>query len=74
MSDGSASRVSKGNTGNYPGTPRWVKAFGIAILILVLVAVVVLVSGVGGEHGPGRHLGSGGEAGQAAPAAGVRQP
>ena len=38
MSDGSASPVSNRNTGNYPGTPGWVKAFGIVILILVLVA------------------------------------
>lgn len=37
-----------------PGTPRWVKLFGIIALILVLLVAVMLLSG--GEHGPGRHM------------------
>jgi ABC-type transporter Mla subunit MlaD len=37
-----------------PGTPRWVKLFGIIALILVLLVGVMLLSG--GEHGPGRHM------------------
>ena len=39
-----------------PGLPRWVKllAFGAVIAMIVLVVVMLLV---GGEHGPGRHLG-----------------
>lgn len=37
------------------GTPRWVKVFGIVVLVLVLLFVVVQVTGVGGPHGPGRH-------------------
>jgi hypothetical protein len=37
-------------------TPRWVKLFGIATLIVVLLVVAVLATGLGGEHGPGRHL------------------
>jgi len=41
-------------------TPRWVKVFVIIALVLVLLAVVVLVTGVGGDHGPGRHMPSGG--------------
>jgi hypothetical protein len=36
----------------YPGTPRWVKAFGVIVLIL---AVVAIVAGVGGLH-EGRHM------------------
>lgn len=36
----------------YPGTPRWVKAFGVIVLIL---AVVAIVTGVGGLH-EGRHM------------------
>ena len=36
--------------------PRWVKVFGIIALVLVLLVVVVLVTGIGGEHGPSRHL------------------
>jgi hypothetical protein len=35
--------------------PRWVKAFGIAALVLVLLIVLMLV--IGGNHGPGRHMG-----------------
>ena len=42
--------------GTKPGTPRWVKVFGIIALGLV-VLVVLLVTGVLGEgHGPGRHM------------------
>jgi hypothetical protein len=33
-------------------TPRWVKLFGIATLILVLLIGIMLLIG---EHGPGRH-------------------
>jgi hypothetical protein len=40
-------------------TPRWVKMFGIAVLVLVLLVVVIVVLGIGGEHGPGRHAPSG---------------
>ena len=42
----------------YPGAPRWVKLSGIIALILVLLIVIVFVTGVGGPHGPGRHLSS----------------
>lgn len=55
------------------GTPRWVKVFGIVVLALILAVVVVMATGVGGEHGPGRHRSSG-AAGHAPPAAGVQQP
>ena len=37
-------------------TPRWVKVFGIVALALILVAFLVLATGIGGEHGPGRHM------------------
>ena len=60
---------------SYPGTPRWVKVSGIIAAALALAAVVVILTGVGGPHGPGRHMPidaadtapdelSGGEAGQ----------
>jgi hypothetical protein len=51
----------------YPGTPRWVKLSGIVALVLVLVMVIVLLAS-GGDHGPGRHMPSGGD-GDARPAA-----
>ena len=42
----------------YPGTPRWVKVFGIIVIVVILlVAAVMFVNG--GEHGPGRHTQSG---------------
>lgn len=37
------------------GMPRWVKAFLIIGLVLVLAFVVGKFTGVGGDHGPGRH-------------------
>ncbi|MCQ3973430.1 MAG: hypothetical protein DPW09_08305 [Anaerolineae bacterium] len=40
-------------------TPRWVKVFGIIALILILLVVIIMFTGVGGPHGPGRHLPSG---------------
>ena len=42
----------------YPGMPRWVKVFGIIGIVVVLLVVIVLATGVGGEHGPGRHSSS----------------
>lgn len=49
--------------------PRWVKVFGVVALAVVLLFVVLLVTGRGGDHGPGRH---GISAGVAAP--GQQQP
>jgi uncharacterized integral membrane protein len=37
------------------GAPRWAKVFGIVLLVLVLVFVVLQLTGVAGQHGPGRH-------------------
>jgi hypothetical protein len=47
----------------YPGTPRWVKVFGIIVIVVVLLAVAMMVIS-GGEHGPGRHTPSGDAGGQ----------
>lgn len=41
------------------GMPRWVKVFLIVGLVLVLLFVVAKFTGVGGDHGPGRHGGGG---------------
>jgi hypothetical protein len=58
----------------YPGTPRWVKAFGIVVLVLVLLVVVIMAAGVGGRHGPGRHMPSVGAGGHTPPVAGGPPP
>ena len=50
---------------SFPGTPRWVKVFGIIVVVLVLLAVIIMVTGIGGEHGPGRHLPPGAPGGHA---------
>jgi hypothetical protein len=50
----------------YPGTPRWVKVFGIIVIVVVLLVVAMTFIG-GGEHGPGRHAPFGGAGGQAPP-------
>jgi hypothetical protein len=50
----------------YPGTPRWVKVFGIIVIVAVLLVVAMMFIG-GGEHGPGRHTPSGDAGGQVPP-------
>ena len=47
------------------GMPRWVKVFGVVIVVLILLLGGLKLLGVGGEHGPGRHAPSGGAGGQA---------
>lgn len=37
-------------------TPRWVKILGAIALVLAVLAVIAMVTGLGGTHGPGRHL------------------
>ena len=49
--------------GSTPGTPRWVKVFGIIALVLILVFVISLLAGV--RHGPGLHTPSGDTGGYA---------
>ena len=61
--------------GSTTGTPRWVKVFGIVVLVLVaLVAVMMAAAGVGGHHGPGRHMHSGGAGEHTPPAAAGQRP
>ena len=40
-----------------PGVPRWVKVIGIVVAALVVLLIVAQVTGIAGDHGPGRHLG-----------------
>ena len=66
MADRSTRTDSDGDTA-YPGTPPWVKTSAIVVLVLAVLVVVVMAI-AGGEHGPGRHVPSGGATGQAPPA------
>jgi len=50
-----------------PGTPLWVKVFGIIALAVVLLFVILLL--FGGGHGPGRHTPSGDAGGNRSPSA-----
>ena len=34
-------------------TPRWVKVFGVAAIVLVLLIAILMPTG---EHGPSRHI------------------
>jgi len=35
----------------YPGTPRWVKVFGIIVLVVILLFVILLLTRGPGGHG-----------------------
>lgn len=39
---------------DYQPAPRWVKVWGLIVIVVLIVIAIVLVTGVGG-HGPGRH-------------------
>jgi hypothetical protein len=47
---------SDADQGTPPRMPRWVKIAAIIVGLLVLLFVVLQLTGVGGEHGPGRHM------------------
>jgi len=53
------------DTGDYGGTPRWVKVFGIIALVVVLLFVILMFTRGPGGHGPGRHRQSGDTGAQA---------
>lgn len=38
-----------------PGMPRWLKVSLMVVAALVLLFVILQLTGVGGQHGPGRH-------------------
>jgi cytochrome b561 len=39
-----------------PGMPRWVKIAAIVVGVLLLAFLVLQLTGMAGEHGPGRHM------------------
>lgn len=58
----------------YPGLPRWMKISGIIAIVLALLVAVIVFTGIGGPHGPGRHMSSGDPGGHTPPAEHVMQP
>ena len=58
-------RLHMANRPPYPGTPRWVKVFGIIVIVVILLVFAVMF--IGGEHGPGRHTPSGDAGSQVPP-------
>ena len=42
------------------GTPRWVKLFGVIALTMVLLLLIIIMLAIGGDHGPRRHMPTGG--------------
>ena len=57
-----------------PPTPRWVKAFGIGAIILIVLLIAMIVSGHGGPHSPLRHLHSHDAATELPVSPGTRRP
>lgn len=58
----------RSTTDTPPGLPRWVKLSGIIALVLVVIVLITMFT-LGGNHGPGRHLPSGGAGGFTSPIA-----
>ena len=52
MVEGDSDRDAQG------GMPRWVRVSLLVVLVLIVLFVVANVTGIGGEHGPGRHGGN----------------
>lgn len=46
-------------------TPGWVKATVAVAMAVIVLTAVVMVTGLGGSHGPGRHM---------SPSSAVEQP
>jgi hypothetical protein len=63
----------RSDRGSPPSTPRWVKVFGIIVIVLVLLLVILMFTGVGGPHGPGRHIPSGDAGGDNTPRSSVTE-
>ena len=42
--------------GSPPGMPRWVKIAAITVGVLILLFLILQLTGIAGEHGPGRHM------------------
>ena len=51
-----ASPGEDAHQGSPPRMPRWVKVAGVIVGVLILVFLVLQLTGVAGQHGPGRHF------------------
>jgi hypothetical protein len=71
QSVGEPDPARQGDAPARPGVPRWVKVLGIVAATLLLVMLIVMAA-TGGQHGPGRHQSSLGQAGAATLAANPR--
>jgi hypothetical protein len=45
--------------GRHPGMPRWVKVTALVVSVLILLFLLLQLTGLAGQHGPGRHLSDG---------------
>jgi hypothetical protein len=43
-------------SGSPPRMPRWVKVSAIIVAVVIAVFLAAQLTGIGGEHGPGRHV------------------
>lgn len=59
--------------GQGPGVPRWLKVIGIVVAALIVLLILAQMTGIAGDHGPGRHIGGLAPI-AAAPAAAVGSP
>lgn len=57
-----------------PPAPRWVRAFGIAAMLIVVLLIVMVLSGHGGPHSPLRHFRHGEAGAHLSPATGAQRP
>lgn len=49
-------RQSGAGPSSPPGMPRWVKIAAITVGVLIVLFLVLQLTGIAGEHGPGRHM------------------
>ena len=63
-----------GRDAGYPGVPRWVKVAGLIAIVVIVLIAFILITGIGGPHGPFRHLPGGGADAPTATATGGETP
>ena len=49
--------MSRSNDPTTYSTPKWVKTASIVAAVVVVVLIFVMLTGIGGSHGPWRHMG-----------------